>query len=296
MRDQRLAHIDPPSVTALRITSVSRGQIVLDKKGEAWMITRLGSQEPANAERIQQFFDSMNSATIREFSADAPTNLADFGLDHPLLTVEWTQGGKTSTLLFGQGEVEVAGSPGVVSSATYGKYTDQPSIYRIAPLLLANIPPDSIKWRGLSVLNLSIFSVHRIIVAEGPKPPMTLNYEPQVAQWSAEIAGKDVTPQLVSPAANGLLNKLCNLQAIDWSSDRTAAYAALRQPTLTIQLVVTPPGHSEGAAKPITINFAPTTPNLDTAVYHGRVNEDPDTFLISRDLYHELTAAVVRQE
>jgi len=296
MRDQRLAHIDTPNVSALRISSLSYGQVVLDKKGDSWTLTRHGVQEPGNGERIQQFFDSMNSATIREFSTDAPANLADFGLDRPFITVAWTQGGKTSTLHFGQGEVEVAGSPGIVSAATYAKYEDQPSVYRIAPLLLANVPADSIKWRGMSVLNLSIFSVHRIVIAEGAKPPMTLSYNPEVAKWDAEIAGKDVTAQLITSTANTLLNKLCSLQASDWSSDRSAAYAALRQPSLTVQLVVTPPGHSDGAAKPITLNFAPTAPNMDTAVYHGRVNDDADTFLISRDLYHDLVAPVVTAE
>jgi hypothetical protein len=33
---------------------------------------------------------------------------------------------------------------------------------------------------------------------------------------------------------------------------------------------------------------------MDTALYNGRKDQDPDTFFISRDIYHELTAPVVK--
>jgi hypothetical protein len=44
----------------------------------------------------------------------------------------------------------------------------------------------------------------------------------------------------------------------------------------------------------VTLTFAPLQPGMDTGIYHGRKDQDPDTFFISRDIYRELTAPVVK--
>src|SRR5262249_37711951 len=161
--------------------------------------------------------------------------------------------------------------------------------YHINQAVLTSIPPDSARWRSLAVLNLSIFSIHRIVISELAKPATILGYDPDNATWSAEIAGKNGTSLLVQPLANDLLHKICNFQAADWVSNRSQAYQALLQPSLTVQLLVTDPQKRGSPPTPLTLIFAPTTPGMDTAVYHGRIEGDPETFLITREHYHQMT-------
>lgn len=285
LRDQRLARITVESVSAIRLRSSAYPELVLDREANTWMVTRMGKRESANPERVQKFFDGLNSSQIRDFISDAPTSLDTFGLNQPFLEVEWRAHEKSTVLQFGQG----------VQGMVCAKYKDEPFIYRVNPMILSALPIDGQKWRSRSVINVSLFAVRRIIIAEGDAPSMTLQYQANDASWTANVAGRDVTDKLDKAHANVLLQKLANFEALDWSSDRRAAYEALKNPTLTVQLLRVDPSSPNGELKAITLLFAPTSPGMDTALYHGRIDGDPDTFIIDRDLYRELISSVLKK-
>lgn len=286
LRDQNLVAVPKDQVTSLRIRSLANAEVVLDKQGETWMLKRFGQVEPANQDRVTKLFDALNAAQVREFLSDSatPTNLETWGLHQPLLSIEWQAGGKASVLQFGQG------AAGVLTAHV----VDEPFVYRVNTSLLNSIPPDSLRWRGTRIISASIFAARRIVLTEGDRPAVSLFHNPDDATWTASIAGRDVTSQLDKSLANQLLQKLVDFQAIDWSSDRSGAIMALRNPSLTIQLLLSTPGSPASEARPVTLSFAPLQPGMDTALYHGRKNEEPDTFLIPRELYHELVKTVVK--
>ncbi|CAN5666805.1 hypothetical protein BH11VER1_BH11VER1_17060 [soil metagenome] len=285
LRDQRLARIPVERVAAIRLRSSAYPEIVIDRQADTWMLTRMGKTETANTERVQKLFDGLNSSQIRDFISDAPTSLDAFGLNQPFLEVEWRIDEKPVVLQFGQG----------LQGMVCAKYRDEPFIYRVNPMILSSLPIDGQKWRSKNVVNASLFSVHRIIIAEGDAPSMTLHYRPDDATWTANMAGRDVSDQLDKAHANTLLQKLANFEALDWSSDRRAAYEALKNPTLTLQLLLSESPAPGAKLRATTLLFAPTAPGMDTALYHGRVEGDPDTFIIDRDLYHELTSSVLKK-
>lgn len=285
LRDQRLAHIPVDAVNAIRLRSPAYPEVVLDRQADTWMLTRIGKTEAANQERVQKLFDGLNSSQIRDFLSDAPTSLDSFGLNQSFLEIEWRTKDKSTVLQLGQGP------QGIVCA----KYRDEPFVYRVNPLMLGALPIDGQKWRGKVVVNASLFAVRRIIIAEGNAPSMTLHYHVNDATWTANMAGKDVTPRLDNAHANILLQKLANFEALDWNSDRRAAYEAMKNPTLTVQLLLADPANPNTELKATTLMFAPTAPGMDTALYHGRVDGDPDTFLIDRDLYHELISSVLKK-
>ena len=285
LRDQHLAQIPVDKVEAFRIRSLGNADVLLEKQGSVWWLGRFGDVEVANQQRVQRLIEGLNAALVKEFVSDAASNLETYGLHQPFLTVEWQAGGKTNSLQFGQG----------AEHKVLAKYAGEPSVYEVNPMMLpAILPPDSVKWKGTRIINASLFAVRRIIVAEGEKPALVLHYSPDQASWSAEIANRDVTATLDRAKANSLLNKLTGFDVSDWSTERTAAVAALRNPSLTVQLMLSMPGSSGEEAQPQTLTFAPTAAGMSTAVYHGRLNEGPDTFLISRDLYLELTQPLLK--
>ena len=284
LRDTKLIHVDENTITTLRIRSIALPEVVMAKEGENWILTRRGQTELAHAERIHRLFEGLNAAVIREFAADAPPTLEPYGLEQPFLEIEWTESGKVRMLQFGQSK----------DKAVFAKNKDEPFVYQVSPLMLGAIPPDSLKWRGPGVLNLSTFAIKRIIISEGAIAPMTLHYDASFAKWQGEIAGKDVSDQIDRLKADALLEKLANLQAEDWSSDGSSAYQSLNNPTLTVQILLQDPTNPDAEMKPLNIAFAPTVAGKETAVYYGRVNQDPDTFFISKELYKQLTTTVLK--
>lgn len=285
LRDQHLVHIDPQKADSLRIRSLAYPEIVLTREAETWMLARHGSTDPANQERVRKLLEALNTATVADFAADAPKSLEPFGLQTPFLEVEWSEGEQRDQIHFGKSKEQ----------GIFAKLASTPFVYRIDPQLLNAIPPDSLKWRSLAAVHLGIFSVRRIVVSVGVAPPTTLLYDPSLAAWKGEIAGRDVTSAIDRAKADALLQKLVDLSASEWTTERTAAYAALKAPTMTIQILTVDPLKPESAPEPLTLTFAPLVPNADTAIYHGRVNQDPDTFLIGRDLYRQLATPVLKE-
>ncbi len=282
LRDQNLARIPADRLTNFRMRSLKFGEVLLERQNDMWMLKRFGKTEPANAERVKQLMEMMNIEQVREFVSDSATNLEPYGLQAPFLEMEWSTPEKTSLLLFGIDP----------QSRIFAKYADEPFIYRVNPMLLTTIPYDISKWRGLRVLNASLFSVRRITIARGTAPTVTLRYNPDEATWKGDMGGQDITANLDGALANQFLHRIVNFEAADWSADRTSAYEALKKPVLTIEVLTATPGKPITEAKADTLTFAPIVPGMDSAVYHGRLNQDLDTFLITRDTFRELTQAL----
>jgi len=284
LREPRLASIDTAAVTAVRIRNAAHPEVVLDRQGETWMLTRFGKSAPANQERVSRLFSELNSARIREFASDAPTNLEPFGLHQPFLELEWTERGKPTLLKFGLN----------ADNRVYCRYDHEPFVYRINPSLLSAIPADGVKWQGLAILNLSTLAVRRIVVSEGDSPAVNLHHDPQTNTWRGEIAGKDVTSRIQNDKASALLNKLVSLNAETWVTDRTAGYEALKHPSLTVQILVINPSSPDAPATPHTLLFASTNPAQPGSACYGRLDDNPDLFLLSHDQYREIISPVVR--
>lgn len=284
LRDQNLAKIDTAALTYFRIKSQNHTEVVLEKQGENWMLKRFGTTEPANRERLSQLLERLNIEHVREFVTDAATNLTPYGLDQPFLTLTWKVKDKETLMLFGSGP----------ENKIYARYDGEPFVYRVSPLLFNAIPPEIIRWRGLRVVNESLFAARRVIISQGESPALTLNYNPDQAAWTGETAGRDITPQINTAQANQLLQRLVSFEVSDWSADRSDAYTALKNPSLTVQLLLVEPDSPDGEQKVITLLFAPISTGVDSAIYHGRVEGDPDTFLITREQYRSLLSPLVK--
>ncbi|WP_038170062.1 DUF4340 domain-containing protein [Verrucomicrobium sp. BvORR106] len=287
LRDQQLARIPVETVTGVRLRSLAQPEVVLNRDGGAWALKRFGKLEPGNQERIQALLDGLNGTQVKAFVTDnATANLAPYGLDRPFLEIEWITKETSRVLQFGQGE------QGVISA----KYQNEPTIFQVSPLMLSISPPETLKWRSGRVITANLFAARRVVVAEGTSPALTLNYAAMNAGWSGTLAGQDITDRINSAAANQLLNRLVNFDAVEWSTNRTAAFEALKNPTLTVQLLLADLDKLDGEPRPLTLTFAPaaSVPGQKPTLYHGRLNEDPDTFIVDRPTYEALTAPMLK--
>jgi hypothetical protein len=274
LRDHLLAQIDGERLEFITITSKTHPEINLRNEGGSWYLQRHGNWDPANGEHVSRCLNSLNTFEILQFAADSAADLAPFGLGDPFETVTWTpQREKPVKLMFGHNPE---------STQFFAKYESEPFVYRIDASLLPSLPTDGIKWKGLGALRFTTFALRRITMALGANAPVTLDYNPVTAQWKASRGGRDVTEEIDRVKADQLASNLARFTVQDWAADRSDALQALKNPFLTIQIVLGEPGRTDGPVREIEILFSPTQPNVETAFYFGQVKGDPDIFYMTR--------------
>lgn len=289
LRDRMLARIDRDAVDGIDITSALHLPIRLEKREDSWFIQRQEDRwNAANGDRISRFFETLNTFQVLEFTSDSAANLAPYGLDNPFLKVAWSAGGKKTVLHFGANQE---------STEFFAKYADEPSVLRVDASILPAIPQESIKWKGQGVLRFSQFSLRQISLSAGTAPPTVLRHDPGTAQWSGSRAGKDITSLIDRVKADRLSDALSKLNVQDWVADTTAAIPLLQNPALRVVVTLGEPGASSGPTRDMVLSFSPTqADNMNSALFYGQLQGDPDIFYIARGSLLELLAPVFRAQ
>ncbi len=287
LRDRRIASIDPGKITQLGIRSDAFSEVVLRQQNQSWMLQRHGKSVPANGDRAARFFETLNQTPILEFTSDSAADLTPYGLDKPFMTIWWQEGEDQprQELHFGHNPKQ---------TAFYIKAGNEPFIRRISADVLTRLPADALKWKGLGVLRFSQFDLHRIILAIGAAPSAVLDYDPASAQWKGRVGGQDITSMIDRVKADALATTLGRLNVDDWSTALAEGVEALKNPTIRIQITLQQAG--EPASKPRThdLRFAPTQTGRDTALYYGRLDEEPEIFFITRESLRGLLTPVFK--
>ena len=181
------------------------------------------------------------------------------------------------------------------STDFFAKYDHEPSVYRVDASILPSIPQEPIKWKGLGILRFTQFALRQISLGAGTAPPTILKYDPSTAQWTGARAGQDITPLIDRVKADKLANALAKLKVQDWVGDTTTAISALQNPALRVIVTLGEPGTNSGPTREVILNFVPTqSDNMNSALYYGQLQGDPDLFYIARTSLLELLAPVFK--
>lgn len=276
LRDEHLARVEAEAVSELQIRSAAFPEVDLKQENNLWLLRRNGRWEPANGDRVARFFETLNQTKVREFTSDSAAELTPYGLDKPFLTLSWIERGSEGRkeLLFGQSADQ---------TGFYLKGGKEPFIYRISADVLPNFPPDALKWKGRGVMRFSQFDLKKITLAIGSAPSIELAYNAVSAEWSGRAGDQDVTAMIDRVKADALAGSLGRLSADDWSRSLGEALQALKKPTIRIQVSLQSAAQAGAPMKQHDLKFAPTQEGQDTAIYYGRLDEQPDVFYISRE-------------
>lgn len=287
LRDRMLTRINEEALGSIRIESMVFPPVLLEKNQDSWFLRRHNRLEPANGDRVASLLEALNTHAIRSFASDSAANLGIYGLDKPFLTVVFaTKDGKAAKLLFGANAER---------SEFFAKYDNAPSVYQIDASLLPSIPQDGIKWKGQGALRFTQFALRKISITRGTAPSLVLNYDSSTAQWTGELAGRDISAKIDRVKADKLAGSLAKFSVQDWSADATNAISALKTPALRVVVTLGEPGVNTGPAKDIQLNFAPTQEGMDTALYFGQVDAGPDVFYVTRASLLELLPSVFKE-
>lgn len=287
LRDDRLARVDVAKVEAFGIRSEAFPIVELRQENQSWLLHRHGKWEPANGDRVARVFETLNQTVILEFTSDSAADLAPYGLDRPFMTLSWRLSGedKVRQLHFGHNEEQ---------TRFFVKNDAEPFIRRVSADVLPRLPADPLKWRGLAVLRFSQFDLRRITLAIGAAPPAVLDYDPATAAWSGRVGDQDITPMIDRIKADALAGALGRLNVADWSTAIAEGLQALNNTTIRIQITLQEAGNPGAKPRVHDLRFAPTQEGRDTALYYGRLDEQPDVFFITREALRGLLTPVFK--
>jgi hypothetical protein len=296
-RDTKLAAIESRNLSTVILKDAASGETPLYLFRNTWHLAHQGLVYEASRERVQSLVDVFNGAIVLQWF-DQPAPLADYGLDAPLLEI-----------VFGTAVHSDRARPAAPTAADsavlrigekqkrfYAQWVGSPTVMRFDGSILGSVPREWIRYKSTRILAFAPLSIRTLAVSEEPAPPVECTYNHSTGgKWTAARQGTDVTEFLDVQTLERLVNRLSEFEAHDWASDPAQGLAALRQPVLSIELAIEQFDESTGAPKPATVklSLAPTTPGQRTALYYGRLNDEPNVFIVRSPLVEEISAPIL---
>jgi len=300
LRDTKLAALEMRNLTTVIVKDAAAGETPLYLHRNTWYLAHQGLVHEANRERIQSLVEAFNNALALKWF-DQPGPPADYGLDAPFLE-----------LTFGtapHADRARPAAPTAKDSATlrlgqrqnrfFAQWAGQPTVMQFDGFILGSVPRDWLRFKSPRLLGFAPLSLRRVTLAEEPAPPVECVFNHTAGgTWTATRQGADVTEFLDLQQLERLVNRLSEFEAHDWSSDPAPGQEALKQPFLTIDLVIEQFDEASGEPKPVPVrlSLAPTAPGQRTALYYGRLNDDPNVFIVRRPLVDEIAVPILKSK
>lgn len=239
-RDKTVLAFDRKDVTGLEIVT-REDTIALEASDGKWKLSRPVALD-ADTELMRDVLDKLGAARVKEFVADAPASLAEYGLDRPLRVSVNTGRDKeraTRSLLLGRLDTQKKG--------VYAMRSGESSVLLLPEEVWNVVPKNVAMLRDKTVVAFERGKVTRVEV-ESPKGAVTLVR--QNDRWS-------VTRPEPLPAdqveAGAILMKLASLRAQAFLTEDASGIARyLAKPEVRVTLI------EQGASQPTIVLLAPS--------------------------------------
>jgi hypothetical protein len=165
-RDKVLVSFSRADVTGIEIVTPSES-IAVEPDGSKWKITRPIAR-PADPDTMSDVLEKVAAARVREFVAEAPANLATYGLDRPLRLVIHTGKEKdraSKAVLFGKADEAKKG--------VYAMREGEKSVLLVPDDVVKAVPQSTASLRDKTVVAFERDKVTRYEI-ESPKGNVTV--------------------------------------------------------------------------------------------------------------------------
>lgn len=228
LRGRDLMTFKVDDVTRFTIAKDNGLNIEIARDGDKWRIVKPGNYL-ADPTQVRQLLSTLVNAKIADFIADAPSSVAQYGLEKPHLTVTiYGKGSASESLLFGFKQTE-QGKDGV-----YVRRGERTPIYTVHEWVLGNLDRTLFDLRDKTVFDFQPSQVESADVKVGADH-FTLK-RAAGGTWDIEEGGKTVPADV--PVVERFLDEVRDLKGVSIVADPmvSAVPFGLDQPGIVITL------------------------------------------------------------
>jgi hypothetical protein len=243
LRDPRVLSFPDDAVGGIEILRGS-DKIALTSSNQSWKLTA-PTAVAGDTDAVQQFLRNLAELRATQFVADVATDLDQYGLAAPRLTVSLTGSG---TNIIAQ---LLAGNLDPSNGLYYVKRADEPFVYGVLSNALDKIPGSYGTFRTRQIFDLKPEQVTKLTVGD-----VTVERD-TAGKWKLTAPPQGV---LDVDALQNLLALLCRLRADDFGRDRTDQDAGTIKFTVgdaTHWLSVASDGQSAADTSELTFKLPP---------------------------------------
>ncbi len=281
LRDRHLVRIDTKILDRITIDAGGKGKTVLARKNENWTIASRNNT-PANSTEVQRLIDRMQNEQVTKFVENVASNLANYGLDKPELTLTFSSYASENTAETKAGEEPFASVAfgKVEGDNVYARVGDEPFIVTVRRAFLDQIWTDPLQWQDLSIFNFKPEQIHRVTIKTDKEFELIRGAN---NQWNWV---KNSGP-INQPNVQSILNMLSTLHAERWIGSTLPGHG-LDKPQLVVTFTTSP---DDKATHKLSVGG--TAPN---GSWFAKVDEREGTFTISAADLNTLKLPLVGQE
>lgn len=283
LRDPTLTHLNVASLRGILIEPATGAPILISRQPpKPWIASVNGVEYEANEENLFSLLKAVTTTRAIGFESDAATDFTPWGLHRPFLKLRFLgENNQGLELRFG-----LDGKGGI-----FVNRLGTPTVMKVDAALIAAIAVRPYEWRHARLWSIDRVNLSAIERKPNGEAPLFLKYIFNPESWTATRNGADVTDQLDPARADFMLSILEGLKVDRWlAPDDENAATALTTPSLVFTVTEkTYDDEMNFAGLSIrSISLAPAAPGANPGFYYGRLNNEPNPFLLNAETYRKL--------
>ncbi len=292
LRDSALINLNRASLRGVLIQPTNGQEILISRKlPSPWMTTIDGHSQEANEERLFTLLQTVMGGRAISFPTDAATDFTPWGLDKPFLKLHFMGPEDQPAIVLSFG---LDGKGGY-----FVNRLGTTTVMRVDQSLISTLPVKAFEWRDSRLWSLDRNNLTVISRRSGSQPPLTLLYESNADEWTANCNAQDMTSMLVPARASFMLGILEGLKVTRWlSPDDESANKALLTPSLAFKIIENTTDDMFDVTGQLTLELflAPGSSTQNPPFYYGRLGGDGQPFLLDRDHYQKLATELLERQ
>src|SRR5438874_1008413 len=278
LRDRHLVRFDQNQLDRITIDAPGRTKTVLARKDQNWTIVNRNNRA-ANAAEARRLIDSLAGEQVTNFVADVASDLPEYGLDKPQLTVTLSSFASENTAETKAGEHPLAtiAFGKIDGENIFARVGEEPFMVAVRRSTLDNIFADPLQWQELAIFKFKPEQIHRLALFTDHEQSLIRGPN---NQWEWVTGNGPIN----TVAVQSLVNTLASLHAVRWLAN--VPPAAFDKP----QLVATFTTSADDKAQHKVTISGPSADETSMA----RTDEHEGTFVISSSDLSALRGALVQ--
>jgi hypothetical protein len=215
----KLAAEDADKITKIQISNAGKGEVVLEKQGDAWKVTKPVNY-PANAANVKSLLDNVKELRLKDSIDTGKTQYATYDLeDDKAVHVQlFKEGAKAFDLYFGK-----SGSRGQMT-----RLTDKDGVYVTSGYSSYLYAREVKDWRDKEIAK---FDDANVVAATITNENGNFEFKKDGEKWVGTFKGKPI-PNYEQEKTKDFLRSFKSLTADDFGDGKTPMETGLTKPAV----------------------------------------------------------------